>query len=374
MLASCSYDKTVCIWNVQTGRCDAVLTKHTACINSVSFAPRRFKGRQLLASAADDGTVRIWNCDTGKCVRVLRALPGDLITAAIFLPNVEKNDNATRLQLAYSSFDDCGICICNAETGGRNYTLLGHTMGVWSLSTCKNVSGDVFLASGSGDGTVRVWNVATRTCLHVLTVVPMEIFFSVAFTADGQRLVAGSSNAVRVWDVATQQIVSIYISPDKVTSIAWSIKSQNLIAANIDKTVHLLAAESGVSLRSLQRTTYSVECVAFSPDGKHFACSGGDGLYDVHVWALLNYHQLAIFLLLLRVNVAPYVMLDIVDLLLAHEAKNSIADESAFVHAAKIHFIVAMRHFQRNATVNLFDGVCRVNRPLPTSRKKIRTK
>lgn len=325
-----------------------MLTGHVRCVNSVSFA-RRFKGRQLLASAADDGTVRIWNCDTGECVHVLKAHLHHFVTFAIFLPNVDKNNNAC-LQLASASFDKT-IRIWNGETGECNQILQGHDGAVWCLSACTSVSGNVLLASGSADGTVRVWNVATGACLHVLRDEIYRVQFaaySVAFSADGQRVVAGSPNAARVWDVATQKIMSTKVSTESVTGVAWSANNLNLIAGTISRCGDLWNAETGVSVRI---DTRDVAWVTFSPDGKHFA----SGKHTVHVWVLLNYHQLAIFLLLLRVNVAPYVMLDIVDLLLAHEEKHSVANESNFMHFAKICFINAVRQRRNSCRGSIVD-------------------
>ena len=55
-LASCSDDKTVRIWDLDTGECVQVLTGHGDCVNGVVALP---DGR--LASCSSDKTVRLWD-------------------------------------------------------------------------------------------------------------------------------------------------------------------------------------------------------------------------------------------------------------------------------------------------------------------------
>ena len=60
-LASGSDDKTVRVWNVQTGTEDKQLEGHTGWVNSVAWS---LDGAQL-ASGSDDEIVRVWNVQTG---------------------------------------------------------------------------------------------------------------------------------------------------------------------------------------------------------------------------------------------------------------------------------------------------------------------
>ncbi|MDB9311236.1 hypothetical protein PN471_21915, partial [Aphanizomenon sp. CS-733/32] len=63
-LASGSDDKTVKLWDVQTGDCVRTLEGHSSLVNSVAWS-----GDSLtLASGSDDKTVKLWDVQSGECI------------------------------------------------------------------------------------------------------------------------------------------------------------------------------------------------------------------------------------------------------------------------------------------------------------------
>ena len=61
-MASGSDDKTVKIWDLQTGACRATLEGHTGQVRCVAITP---DGKRIL-SGADDGTIRVWDVQAGR--------------------------------------------------------------------------------------------------------------------------------------------------------------------------------------------------------------------------------------------------------------------------------------------------------------------
>lgn len=69
LLASGSGDRSVRLWNVETGECCQVLNGHLNEIWATDFSP----DGQLIASSSEDEMIKLWQVKTGKCWKILRA-------------------------------------------------------------------------------------------------------------------------------------------------------------------------------------------------------------------------------------------------------------------------------------------------------------
>src|SRR5581483_3372446 len=67
VLASGSFDKTVCLWDARTWKLKGVLAKHEGAIRTLAFSPDGSR----LATAGEDKTARLWDVATGKDLGVL---------------------------------------------------------------------------------------------------------------------------------------------------------------------------------------------------------------------------------------------------------------------------------------------------------------
>lgn len=67
MIASGSFDETVRIWEVKSGKCLRVLPAHSEPVTAVDFN----RGGGLLVSSSYDGLCRIWDSATGRCMKTL---------------------------------------------------------------------------------------------------------------------------------------------------------------------------------------------------------------------------------------------------------------------------------------------------------------
>jgi len=67
ILASPSADKTIRLWNAETGECSRTLVGHKDGVTSVVFDP----AGHTFASGSYDHTVKLWDAETGECLRTL---------------------------------------------------------------------------------------------------------------------------------------------------------------------------------------------------------------------------------------------------------------------------------------------------------------
>jgi WD40 repeat protein/serine/threonine protein kinase len=166
--------------------------------------------------------------------------------------------------------------LCNAEVR----TFKGHTKGVRGVAFSPDGRR---LASGSSDGTVKVWDYATGQELPAPKGHPDSVN-CVAFSPDGRRLASGSSDGtVKVWDYATgQEPPAPKGHPDSVNCVAFSPDGRCLASGSTDQTVKIWDSATGKELHTLRGQAKAVWSVAFSPDGRRLASGSRDNA--VKVW------------------------------------------------------------------------------------------
>ncbi len=180
----------------------------------------------LLACGSNDGRVRLYDITTWKEVGVLMAGDADAIRDVAFSPCgtwlVAAGDSSRTAQ------------VWEVATRKEVAVLTGHTDAVY----CAAFSPDgKVLATGSDDGTVRLWNTADWTPLGTLR--HGVKVHGVAFTPDGIRLACGcADNTVRLWDVARRrEVAELRGHTDYVHSLAFRPDGRQLVTASGDGTL-----------------------------------------------------------------------------------------------------------------------------------------
>ncbi len=141
------------------------------------------------------------------------------------------------------------------------------------------------LATSANDGTVRLWNVASRKPSATLTPrekSPDEVVTidSVAFSPDGKLLATGRDGEVGLWDVAKRRQVHVFNESGVINSVAFSPDGK-LLATGRDGEVGLWDVAKRRQVHVFNESGV-INSVAFSPDGKLLATGGELG--DVKLW------------------------------------------------------------------------------------------
>ena len=287
-LATASWDGTARVWNFNPQRVGSEISLHHTLtgderrVHSVAFSPNS----ERLASASQaldgkDNTVRVWDVASGKQIDALRG-------HAAFLWCVAYSPDGQ--YLASGSYDQT-VRIWDAKTGHEKHCL-PHSATVFGVSFSQDGR---YLASSSGDmeawsdGEINVWDVRTGRAVRTLRGHTNRIV-STAFSPDGQRLgSAGMDGTVKVWDLQTgREILTLRGHQGTVQSVAFSRDGNRLLTAGDDRTVRVwdgtpLEAEASQGV-TLPGHNGGVSCVAFNPNGLQFASRGYDG--TVRIWEI----------------------------------------------------------------------------------------
>jgi WD40 repeat protein len=162
-------------------------------------------------------------------------------------------------------------------------TLTGHTATVKSVVFSPDGR---FLASGSVDASVRLWDGATRRQIGGSLTGHADVVTSVAFSPDGRTLASGGADhSVGMWDVATRQQIGEPLTghTSSVNSVVFSPDGRTLASGGEDKTVRLWDVATRRQIGGpLTGHTSEVTSVAFSPDGRTLASGSDDE--TVRLW------------------------------------------------------------------------------------------
>jgi uncharacterized protein with WD repeat len=268
-IVSGSWDKTLKVWDAQTGLETLTLKGHTNDVNSVSFSP---DGKRIV-SGSYDKTLKIWDAETGQETLTLKGHSSS-VTSVSFSPDGKRIVNGS---------NDNTVKVWDAETGQETLTLRGHSGPVRSVSFSPDGKR---IVSGSSDRTVKVWD--AQTGRERLTLKAHSSFvLSVSFSPDGKRIVSGHHGMVKVWDAQTgQETLTLKGHSSYVSSVSFSPDGKRIVSGSGEfqkpGEIKVWDAQTGQKMLTLEGHTGPVLSVSFSPDGKRIV----SGSYDktLKVW------------------------------------------------------------------------------------------
>ncbi|HEY9703387.1 MAG TPA: WD40 repeat domain-containing serine/threonine-protein kinase, partial [Allocoleopsis sp.] len=167
-------------------------------------------------------------------------------------------------------------------------TLTGHSQEINSV----NFSPDGrFLASGSKDTTIKIWEITTGKELHSFTG-HLDGVMSVNFSPDGRFLASGSlDKTIKIWEVNTgKELRTLKGHSQGIRSINFSPDGRFLASGSLDKTIKIWEVNTGKELRTLTGHSDSVLSVNFTADSRFLASGSGD--YTIKIWDVITGQEL----------------------------------------------------------------------------------
>jgi WD40 repeat protein/DNA-binding XRE family transcriptional regulator len=170
--------------------------------------------------------------------------------------------------------------------GGQTLHLVwqAHTDNTYALAFSPD---DHTLASGSWDGSVKLWNLEDGALLW--TGWHTDMIRSVAFSPDGQTLASAGDVVIQLWKVTSGTNVQTLPHPDPICSMAWSPDGSMLASSSFDGSIRLWQLQEtqpAACVKILTGHTNWVFALAFAPDGTQLASGSWDG--TVKLWEVAS--------------------------------------------------------------------------------------
>ncbi|KAF3067658.1 hypothetical protein CFAM422_008450 [Trichoderma lentiforme] len=286
-LDKCDEAKTMFREAVEDG--DAVVVKllvATAAMNEYEWIP--------FITASSRGDV-----DTVKKLLLVgtEADSKDIVFGRTALSWASAGGHTAVVQLLFNTH--VAVDVNSQDNDGWNVGLLREGMKMLALTFSLDAK---FLATGSYEGVIEIWDTATGQCQQTLqhpdvkisplrremplqaVVVRRNVVCSITFTHDSALVISGSSNSsIGVWSRETgdcQRILQDHTS--FIQTLALSHDSRLMVSGSNDETIKIWETATGTCQRTLQGHERCVYRVVFSHDSKLIASGAFDG--DVKIW------------------------------------------------------------------------------------------
>jgi RNA polymerase sigma factor (sigma-70 family) len=289
-------------------RLGTVRFRHGSTVTGVAFAP---DGKTLF-SCSYDKTLRLWDLATGRELRRFPPLHGSAYGLSVAADGklVAVNDGGTAYladlatgQLTQPKLQPLEIHTCVAlspdgrtlAAGCVNMVAATNPVRLWDVATgkplheCAGHAGDVkhivfapdgkMLATGGGDQTVRLWDVSTGK--EALRLEGKGGVLALAFSGDGQIVASGGQDGkLRLWEVASGKLLhELGAHYSDVSSIAFCPDRKIVASAGGGDAIYFWDVTTGKELR---KVLGNASGIAFSPDGTTLAWGGHE--CTIRIW------------------------------------------------------------------------------------------
>jgi guanine nucleotide-binding protein subunit beta-2-like 1 protein len=228
-----SWDATLRLWEIATGKCTRRFVGHSKDVLSVAFSS---DNRQIV-SGSRDRTVKLWNT-LGECkFTIIEEGHSEWVSCVRFPPT--KN-----APVIVSAGWDKLVKVWGLNNCRLRNNLVGHTGYLNTVTVSPDGS---LCASGGKDGTAMLWDLSEGKRLYSLDA--GDMIHSLVFSPNRYWLVAATNASIKIWDLESKHMVDeirVEFPPagknatvPYCTSLAWSADGTDLYAGYTDNVVRV---------------------------------------------------------------------------------------------------------------------------------------
>ncbi|MEH2331060.1 WD40 repeat domain-containing protein, partial [Nostoc sp.] len=213
---SASYDKTLKLWNLETGKDERTFKGHSQRVTAVALTP---DGKKVI-SASYDYTLKLWNLERDLRQNKIPPLQALLLGFKWVIGTIFKR---------------------NSQTGEDERTFKGHSQRVTAVALTPDGKKVI---SASFDNTLKLWNLETgenERTFHGHS----HWVGAVALTRDGKKVISASfDNTLKLWNLETGKEIATFTGEAPFECCAIAPDGVTIVAGESSGRVHFLRLEN----------------------------------------------------------------------------------------------------------------------------------
>jgi len=268
------------IIDVDSGEIRHRLTGHEHQVLAVEFSP---DGKRL-ATSGYDATLKTWDVESGRPLLSIPRAPSSPVTSLRF------RAGGRTIVLGLGGGVDGNLELRDAESGRLEKQLHCDEPGTWTLALAHRSSRAAVAGAGQ---TVHVCDLESGD----EPVTPAPRMAQIAASPDGRWLALGSlDGTIDLWDIASRK-VAFTLRGHKYGVWAMAVSPDGRRLASIEGStaaVHMWDVTDGTALYVMDNLPAGSYSLAFSPDARNLAIGGTDGrtrLWNLETRGLLKVYD-----------------------------------------------------------------------------------
>lgn len=276
LIITASADKTVRIWNAETGELKKTLLGHSAGVNHLSYS---FPAGKIVS--ADSREIIVWDIESGdSCFSIL------------------SDDSITSLSLSgvrYIMTTSGGVLNAYRIADGKKVL----TKSAYYYINSQGASYDNYLYDGFDSDEERIWGVFMGISNYDNPYARdghNTYVTDVAFSPDGGIIVSASNDstiAIRSSHGTVKKVFKGHMG--SVTSVDFHPEGKFLASSSCDSTVKIWKVDDGSVIKTFSNLAGTVSDVSFSSDGKLLLLVFGEEYVHIYNnvgdWNLIDFLQ-----------------------------------------------------------------------------------
>eukprot|EP01063_Lacrimia_lanifica_P035275 TRINITY_DN6691_c0_g2_i1.p1 TRINITY_DN6691_c0_g2~~TRINITY_DN6691_c0_g2_i1.p1 ORF type:complete len:514 (+),score=189.01 TRINITY_DN6691_c0_g2_i1:83-1624(+) len=261
---SASKDGSAKVWKViaaKTSQCQFTLSGHTASVTAAKWG-----GLGMIYTTSQDRSVMVWDANTGVPQKRLEG-------HAHWVNSLALN---TDLVIRSGAFDHTEQVFSTPEESQK--------YAAERFNAVIDAAGGEKVVSCSDDHTLFLWSPATSNKPVARLVGHQGVVCNVSFSPDGKTLASASfDKSVKLWNAVDGKfITSLRAHVGPVYHVAWSIDSRQLLSSSKDSTLKLWSMKTKRLINDLPGHADEVFACDWSPDG--ITAASGSKDKTVRIW------------------------------------------------------------------------------------------